>query len=201
MAAFAGILVAWLHVWRDNHCMATLPAYDDPRLALVSVREYLATSYRPDCDYVDGRIEERNVGEYDHGFLQTLLAHLFMNHREEWGVRPLTDVRMQVSSRHFRVPDLVVLRQGVPKEPVLTHPPLLVIEILSPEDRLGRFQDRIDDYLGFGIENIWIIDPERRTAHRATRTGLHIVETAELTVPETPIRVVLSELFAELDQA
>ena len=181
--------------------MATLPAYDDPRLALVSVREYLATSYRPDCDYVDGRIEERNVGEYDHGFLQTLLAHLFMNHREEWGVRPLTDVRMQVSSRHFRVPDLVVLRQGVPKEPVLTHPPLLVIEILSPEDRLGRFQDRIDDYLGFGIENIWIIDPERRTAHRATRTGLHIVETAELTVPETPIRVVLSELFAELDQA
>jgi hypothetical protein len=140
MAAFAGILVAWLRVWRDNHCMATLPAYDDPRLALVSVREYLATSYRPDCDYVDGRIEERNVGEYDHGSLQTLLAHLFMNHREEWGVRPLTDVRMQVSSRHFRVPDLVVLRQGVPKEPVLTHPPLLVIEILSPEDRLGDFR-------------------------------------------------------------
>jgi Uma2 family endonuclease len=77
---------------------------------------------------------------------------------------------------------------------------LLVIEILSPEDRLGRFQDRIDDYLGFGIENVWIIDPERRTAHRATRTGLHIAETGELTVPETPIRVVLSELFAELDR-
>jgi len=46
-----------------------------------------------------------------------------------------------------------------------------------------------------------VIDPERRTARRATRTGLHIVETGELTVPETPIRVVLSELFAELDRA
>ncbi len=180
--------------------MATLPVYDDPRLASVSVREYLATSYRPDCDYVDGRIEERNVGEYEHGLLQTLLAYLFMNHREDWGVLPLTDVRMQVSQTHFRVPDLMVLRQGSTKERIVTHPPLLVIEILSPEDRLGRFQDRIDDYLRFGIENIWIIDPERRTAHRATRTGLFVAEIGELTVPDTPIRVVLSELFAELDR-
>jgi len=180
--------------------MATLPVRDDHRPDFISVREYLATSYRPDCDYVDGRIEERNVGEYEHGYLQTLLAHLFMNHQEDWGVRPLTDVRMQVSSNHFRVPDIMVLRQGTPKERIVTHPPLLVIEILSPEDRLGRFQDRIDDYLGFGIENIWIIDPERRTAHRATRTGIHVVGNSELTVPDTPIRVVLSELFAELDR-
>ena len=27
---------------------------------LVSVEEYLATSYRPDCDYVDGKVVERN---------------------------------------------------------------------------------------------------------------------------------------------
>ena len=181
--------------------MATQPILDDPKPAFISVREYLSTSYRPDCDYVDGRIEERNVGEYEHGYLQTLLAHRFMNHSEDWGVQPLTDVRMQVSKTHFRVPDLMVLRQGWTKERIVTHPPLLVIEILSPEDRLTRFQDRIDDYLDFGIENVWVIDPERRTARRATRTGLHIVETGELTVPETPIRVVLSELFAELDRA
>jgi len=29
---------------------------------------------------------------------------------------------------------------------------------------------------------------------------LHVVESDELTVPGTPIRVVLSELFAELDR-
>ena len=28
--------------------------------------EYLATSYRPDREYVDGEVKERNVGEYDH---------------------------------------------------------------------------------------------------------------------------------------
>ena len=68
-------------------------------------------------------------------------------------------------------------------------------------NRLSRFQDRIEDYLAFGVENIWIIDPESRTAYTATAGGLHPVRTNELVVPETPIRVVLSELFAELDRA
>ena len=29
----------------------------------VSLQEYLETSYRPDCDYLDGELLERNVGE------------------------------------------------------------------------------------------------------------------------------------------
>jgi hypothetical protein len=37
---------------------------------LISVEEYLRTSYRPDCDYVDGEVLERNVGERDHSKLQ-----------------------------------------------------------------------------------------------------------------------------------
>jgi len=175
--------------------------YDDPQSTYVSVREYLTTSYRPDCDYVDGRIEERNVGEYEHGFLQALLAQLFLNNGKAWGVRALTAVRIQVKPASFRVPDVLVLRLDAPKERVLTRPPLLVIEILSPEDRESRFQDRIDDYIEFGIEHIWIIDPERRTVQFATSTGLHLADPGELTVPGTPIRVVMSELFAELDRA
>ncbi len=31
---------------------------------LISVAEYLASNYEPDCDYVDDHIEERNVGEW-----------------------------------------------------------------------------------------------------------------------------------------
>jgi Uma2 family endonuclease len=188
-------------VWGDNQCMATLPIYEDPQPEFVSVREYLTTSYRPDCDYVDGRIEERNVGEYDHALLQTLLGQTFMNNREAWGVLALTDVRVQVKATRFRVPDVTVLRSGTPREQILTHPPLLVIEILSPEDRLSRTTERTDEYLDFGIENIWIIDPARRLAYRVTKAGLELAPSGELTVMETPIRVVLSELFAELDRA
>lgn len=176
--------------------MATLPI-DEP---LVTVEEYLHTSYRPDCDFLDGRIEERNVGEHDHAYLQALLTILFGKNREAWGLKSLPAVRIQVSRTRFRVPDLSVLRANTPKERILTHPPLLVIEILSPEDRLSHFQVRIDDYLAFGIENIWIFDPETRRAWTADGEGLHLVQNGELTVPGTPIRVVLGEMFAELDR-
>lgn len=43
-----------------------------PAETLISVEEYLATSYRPDCDYVDGQVLERNLGEWEHGSLQAL---------------------------------------------------------------------------------------------------------------------------------
>jgi Uma2 family endonuclease len=166
----------------------------------VTVEEYLHTSYRPDCEYVDGRVEERNLGEYDHGLLQILLGQLFMNHREAWGVRAVMNVRTQVKRKRFRVPDLSILRADAPRERIIAHPALIAIEILSPEDRLSRFQDRVDDYLAFGIEHIWVFDPERREVFTAAGDGLHLVQSGELSVPDTPIRVVLSELFAELDR-
>jgi Uma2 family endonuclease len=179
--------------------MATLPAseYSEP---FVTVEEYLKTVYRPDCDYVDGRIEERNVGEYDHGLLQTMLGAILLQNRAAWGVRVVTDVRIQVKRMRFRCPDVLVQRADAPREQILTHPPLIAIEILSPEDSLSRFQKRIDDYLDFGVENIWILDPETRHAWTADRFGMHLTQTGELTVPGTPIRVVLGELFAELDR-
>jgi Uma2 family endonuclease len=176
--------------------MATLPI-DEPYM---TVEEYLRTSYRPDCDYVDGQIEERNLGEHDHGYLQALLAVLFTNNRDAWGVRTVTDVRTQVKQTRFRVPDLSVLRADAPREPIITQPQMIALEILSPEDRLSRFQERIDDYVEFGVENIWIIDPETRRAWTADGAGLHLVKNGELAVAGTPIRVGLSELFAELDR-
>jgi Uma2 family endonuclease len=176
--------------------MATLPI-DEP---YVTVEEYLHTSYRPDCDYVDGRIEERNLGEHDHGLLQAILSALFVNNRTTWQVRAVTDVRTQVKSARFRVPDVSVLRASAPREPIIRHPQLIAIEILSPEDRLSRLQERVDDYVEFGVENIWVLDPETRRVWTADPFGLHLVQNGELTVAGTPIRVVLSELFAELDR-
>jgi hypothetical protein len=41
---------------------------------MVTVQEYLATSFRPDRDYVDGQIQERNLGEQPHSLTQTNLA-------------------------------------------------------------------------------------------------------------------------------
>jgi hypothetical protein len=50
---------------------------------LISVEEYLNTTYRPDVDYVDGEIEERNLGEFDHADLQFGIANLLRNQQQD----------------------------------------------------------------------------------------------------------------------
>ena len=176
--------------------MATQPAFDNR----VSVEEYLSTVYEHDCEYVDGVIEERDSGEFEHAFLQGILASIFTNHRPEWGVICLPEQRVQTQSDHFRVPDMTILRAGTPRERILTHPPLLVSEIQSPEDALRRTAAKSAEYLAFGIEHVWVIDPAARVGYRGIASGLELVRSGELTIPETPIRIVLADLFAELDR-
>jgi Uma2 family endonuclease len=177
--------------------MATLPRYDLPSQGFVTEEEYLTTTYRPDCDYVDGRLEERNFG--DHAFLQAILGHLFMSNRKVWGVVAATDWRVQVRKSNYRIPDVTVLPVGSSKEPVLRQPPLLVIEILSPRDTLKKMATRCEDYVQFGIPNIWIVDPETRQAWYLTAQSLEPADSGELVIEGTPIRVGLGEVFAELD--
>jgi Uma2 family endonuclease len=176
--------------------MATLPIDD----TFVSVREYLRTSYSPDCEYVDGRIVERNVGEKGHSILQMYLGFLFMLNRAAWGIEVYPELRTKLATRLYRIPDVLVTRTGVKFEHVLDSPPLIAIEILSPDDRWSNLQEKIDEYLAYGVEHIWVFDPQRRVAWIADIDGIHTVTEDALTVSGTPIRMVLGEAWAELDR-
>lgn len=176
--------------------MATMPSTEE----LWTVREYLRTSWSPDREFVDGRIEERNLGEKEHSIIQRFLTVLFAIKRGEWGVEVFPELRTQTAATRFRVPDVLVVRKGESFERYVTQPPLIAIEILSPEDTLTAMREKAAEYRSFGIENIWIIDPEPRIAYRYTGTALEEVHNGELSVPGTPVRVVLSEMFAELDR-
>ncbi|MBK9167591.1 MAG: Uma2 family endonuclease [Bryobacterales bacterium] len=130
-----------------------------PAHTQIPLDEYLGTDYSPDCDYIDGVLEERNVGENDHSFAQKQLL-LYLSARErQWDVYVVQEQRIQVSPSRYRVPDLCVMPGGRPSEQVFSTPPVLCIEILSPEDRIARIQERIDDYLRFGVPTVWLIDP------------------------------------------
>jgi hypothetical protein len=54
--------------------------------------------------------------------------------------------------------------------------------------------------MAFGIEHVWVVDPAARVGYRGTADGLELVRSGELTIPGTPIRIVLADLFAELDR-
>jgi len=119
------------------------------------LEEYLATSYSPDREYVDGDIAERYLGEREHSTLQAELTTFFNVRRRELNLRVLPEQRVQVSPARFRVPD-VCLVAGNPKDPVVLAPPLLCIEILSKDDRMIDVQEKIDDYLRFGVPVVWV---------------------------------------------
>jgi Uma2 family endonuclease len=166
----------------------------------VPVEEYLGTSYRPDCDYVDGRIEERNLGEYEHSRVQHMLDRIFGNHEREWAVLTAPECRLQVGVNRFRVPDVMVLRRGQKVSRIVVEAPLLCIEVLSPEDTWAKMRARLNDYLAMGVKHVWCFDPEAREARRYTADGFEVVREAELTVAGTEIRVSVGEVFSVLDE-
>lgn len=161
--------------------------------SLVSVHEYLTSAFSPDCDYVDGVIEERNLGERDHSRLQTAIAAYLYARRRKWGIHVFAEMRVQVSATRFRVPDVCVVAGPEPAEQIFRTPPFICIEILSPDDRIGRVQERIDDYLAFGIPYIWLLNPENRKAYRCTAEGM--LEIKELRTENPAILVPLEALF------
>lgn len=166
----------------------------------VSVEEYLSTVYEPDCEYEDGVVVERNLGEFEHAFLQTILATLFTNQMDCWGVFGLTEQRVNIGARQYRVPDVCVLALDAPKEEILTRPPLIVVEILSPEDTVRRAAKKAAEYTEFGIQHVWVIDPHARVAYRGTARGLELIPGGALAVPGTPIEISTADLFDKLDK-
>jgi Uma2 family endonuclease len=132
----------------------------------VPVETYLRSSYEPDAEYVDGEIEERPMGEFDHASWQQAIQLWFKQHEKEWNIRVRPELRVKVAATRYRVPDVTVLDRGRPIEQIITHPPLAVFEVLSPEDRFQRMKRKLEDYRAMGIPEIWVIDPQDSTFYR-----------------------------------
>jgi Uma2 family endonuclease len=164
----------------------------------IPLHEYLGSSFRPDREYVDGEVRERNVGKWEHARVQWLLAAWFGAHEKEWGIVGSTEQRIRVSPTRIRVPDLVVLTAG-PQPDVITDPPLLVIEILSPDDTYSDTQERAQDDRAMGVETVWIIDPKTRSGRMCS--GADWVESPRLAVKGTPLHVNLPDIFSQLTSA
>ena len=162
---------------------------------LVSIDEYLTTVYRPDVDFVDGVIEERNSGQNDHADLQTAIAIYLGSRQRALGIYIVVEQRMQVSPSRFRIPDVCIVVGRRPKEQIFRTPPFACIEILSPEDRLSRVRERVNHYLSFGVSYVWLLDPATRKAFRWTKEGMQ--EVQELRTENPEIVVPVNSLFED----
>jgi Uma2 family endonuclease len=162
---------------------------------LVSVEEYLSTSYSPDREYIDGRIVERNLGEKAHSSIQTNLIMYLGPLRKALGIKIFAEQRVQVSAKRFRVPDVTIVKASQIQGEIFTAPPHLCVEVLSKDDTMLYMQEKIDDYLKFEVPYVWIINPRLRKGYVATKAGMVEAQSGLLVTSDPDIRVPVAELF------
>src|ERR1700722_8855431 len=102
-----------------------------PNPPLLSVEEYLNTSYDPDMEFVEGVLLERNMGDWQHSLVQSNI--LYALRRQYPKLKVVAELRTSVTSTRYRLPDVCVLLSA-PKIKYLLEAAFLVVEVLSEGD-------------------------------------------------------------------
>ncbi len=158
--------------------------------SLLTADQYLKTHFEgPEPEFVHGELIERSMPNLTHGRLQHLLSvHL---HGAGFCV---SEVRMRLASDLIRIPDVAVFHDA-PPESVPSSPPFVVVEIVSPDDRHEELLLKLDQCRDWGVEHIWIVQPELKKLHSYDARGLTEVRRFELAAAK--IAIDAEQLFAE----
>jgi len=124
------------------------------------------------------------------------LSWWFHQHRE-WQLYILPEMRIRVSANRVRIADLCLMSRSQPVERVLTKPPLAIFEVMSPEDRISRYNERLLDYRRLGVANVWVIDPMRKAGFDCSTSAWLSVE--EFRIADSPVFLRLADMWAELE--
>ncbi len=158
----------------------------------LSFKEYLHTSF-PDLDheYRDGEVVERTLPDYFHGKIQCRLAGLFGALQSRLPLYPCTETRMRLSPGLVLIPDVAVFYRSEPGH-LPDTPPLIAVEILSPDDRLTAVREKLERYKAWGVPHVWLVDPHYRHLYTCD-AGL--TEVARFEIPDLDIAVGPEDIF------
>src|ERR1019366_3923365 len=121
--------------------------------ALVTPEQYLAANADRETELVRGEIAERPLPTRSHGRTQQRLAVL-LDHAGYC----CTEVRMRLAEDLYRIPDVAVFEGEGPAEEIPVAPPMLVVEISSPDDRFYDLMQKFDEYRAWGVPHIWLVE-------------------------------------------
>ena len=165
---------------------------------LISVEEYLNTSYDPDVEYVDGVLVERKVGDWLHSLIQrNVIVACTVKYPD---IFALPDLMSMMRETRYRLPDVCVLLQP-PKTKYLLEAAFLAIEILSEDDRMTRIMEKLEEYEQKGVPNIWLIDPRLRTMSVYSHRTLQEVRGDVIATGNPRLELTRQEIFKQLDVA
>ena len=158
----------------------------------MKVEDYLHTAF-PDLDveYRDGEIIERSQPDYLHGKTQGLLVAFFLALSNRLSLYPCVETRTRIRPGRYLIPDVAVFHPVEPSGVPVT-PPLVAIEVLSPDDRVSEVREKLDEYRTWGVPHVWLIDPRIR---RSYMCDAGLIEQSILQIPELGIELSSKDIF------
>jgi Uma2 family endonuclease len=146
---------------------------------LITADQYLRSSFEHDAEFVEGRLIQRPMPTWEHASMQGFLIRELWAICRSLGFFAVPEQRVQTRRDRFRVPDLCVVTQkpeGEPGRRIVTRPPYLAVEILSPEDTAVETMEKVREYLHFGVSWVWVIDPVALTGQVHSQSGVVSIE-------------------------
>ncbi len=123
--------------------------------------------YKPDAEYVDGRIVKRPPADWTHASWHgALLAWFSLRDDDVWNLDVLPSLRIRVAASRVRVPDISIFDHDQPVEQVPTYPPRAVFEVLSAEDSMPNMLEKFADFAAMGVQEIWLVEPDTKEFSR-----------------------------------
>ena len=161
----------------------------------IRAEDYLRMTFEHDAEFVHGEIVERSMPDLIHSRIQAVLAAGFEGLRKSRGLYASTELRLKVAPDVYRIPDVAVFA-GRCLQPVPDTPPLVVVEILSRDDRYSDLMQKLEEYRQWGVQHIWVIDPPMQKFSVYTELGLQNVSSLGLS--DYPFQLTPAELFNDL---
>jgi len=182
--------MAEIRGWRAVLCFPQVATKTE-----ITAEQYLRMTFEHDAEFVHGEIVERAMPDYIHSRIQVLLAALFESLRRTHGLLACAELRIKIAAGIYRIPDVSVFAAPPPQQ-VPENPPLITIEILSKDDRHSDLMQKLEEYLAWGVANIWVVDPITKRFSLYTHLGLQNVSSFSL--PDYPFQLTPSDLFSDL---
>lgn len=173
-------------------------------MPFLPLEEYLNASHEIPCEYVDGILVAKHVGQRTHGVLQLSLANLLIGLQQRHGIRVYIEQHVRIAPSRYRIPDVLIMPAGHNREEILTEPPICTFEIVSEKESWTELTGKYKDHYAMGVHSIVIADPYERAVFTVDSTG-RLFERAHPLVVTIPmplggdLQIDFDRLFAALD--
>jgi len=180
---------------------------------LMTAEEFYDWANHPDnrnryCELERGEIVEMSRPGRRHGLVCANVAGILRNfviqRKKGYVCSNDTGVLVERDPDTVRGPDVMLFEDAAHIEDVDEKygekPPVLAVEVLSPNDTSGKVTQRVGEQKRFGTRLIWILDPDARnaTVYQPGKEEKVVAESEELTGEDVlpDLRVRVAELFA-----